>query len=377
MANIFHDLAFRLWPARPAERILLNLMLPIGDTLFATPTVRAIRRRFPQAHIAALVFPTNAGVLHANDDIDEVILHPTGQTFTPRGYLRFLWRMRRERFTLAVEFRPYAWWLSVLCGVWRRLSFDIPVIQWFIPLGPRPWKGRHAVASYATIIEPLRQRVDASRLVVRATQQDRVAMARFLIAEGIPPRQRLISLHPGGEGFRGMKRWEAARFAALGDRLARRYDARIVVVGGRDELPLAREVAQAMTTPALIVNGRVSLGESIALLERSDLFVGNDSAPLHMAASLGIPTVGIYGPTSLVNYQPLGPYVEVARSNLVCSPCFFFVGSHPVWAGSDCRVPTCLHTLSMEAVLAAAERAIGKKSAASHKTTANGQDGQR
>lgn len=348
----------RLFPPRQVHSILLNLMLPIGDTLFATPAIRALRRRFPEAHIAALVFPTNAGVLHANEDIDEIILHPTGQTFTWPGYLRFLWTLRQRHFTLAVEFRPYVWWLSIACGVWRRLSLNMPVYQWFLPLGGRPWKDRHAVTNFNTVVAPLGLRIDASRLVVRATEADRAAVARFLAAHGIADGARIIVLHPGGEGFRGMKRWEAARFAALADRLAVRHDARIVIIGGRDELALARTVAEGMRAPAVVANGRISLGETVALIERCYLFAGSDSAPLHMAGSLGVATVGIFGPTSVTNYRPLGPHVEVARSGLVCSPCFFFVGSHTLWARSQCRVPTCLHALGIDAVLATTERAL-------------------
>jgi len=355
---------YRLFPPCQVDSILLNLMLPIGDTLFATPTIRALRERFPRAHIAALVFPTNAGILRGNTDVDEVILHPTGQTFTTLGYPRFLLAMRRRRFSIAVEFRPWSWWLSVACGVWRRLALDIPVYQWFIPVGKRPWKRRHAITSYATVVGLLGLRVDTTRLTVGVVDADRSSVATFLQGEGIEPRDRVIALHPGGEGFRGMKRWDTARFAALADRLARRHDARVVIMGGRDELTLAQEVARAMREPAVIANGRVSLGESAALLERAYLFVGDDSAPLHMAGSLEIPTVGVFGPTSVVNYGPMGPYVEVARSGLVCSPCFYFVGSSPVWATSHCRVPTCLHTLSVGTVLAAAERAISRKQAA-------------
>jgi ADP-heptose:LPS heptosyltransferase len=359
---VFLNWTYRLFPPRRVESILLNLMLPIGDTLFTTPTIRALRRRFPGAHIAALVFPTNAGVLHANEDIDEIILHPTGQTFTPLNYLRFLRSVQRKRFTIAVEFRPYVWWLSVLCGVWRRLSLDVPVYQWFIPVGSRPWKHRHATTSYATVARLLRLQVDTSRLVVRATAADRVALGEVLAGQGIGPEERIIVLHPGGEGFRGMKRWEARRFAVLGDRMGQRHGARIVIVGGRDELSLAQEVAGLMRGPApLVLNGRVSLGQTVALLERCYLFVGNDSAPLHMAGSLGVATVGIFGPTSLVNYRPVGPHVEVARSGIVCSPCFHFVGSHPVWAGSRCRVPTCLHALAIDTVVEAAERALAGK----------------
>lgn len=356
---------FRLFPPRRVHSILLNLMLPIGDTLFATPTIRALRRRFPHAHIAALVFPTNAGVLYANEDVDELILHPTGQTFSWWGYLRFVLKVRRRHFTMAVEFRPYVWWMSAAFGVLRRLSLDVPVYQWFFPVGARPWKHRHAVTSFATIIKLLKLDIDTARLVVRTTPADRSAINNYLQGQEIAPDQRIITIHPGGEGFRGMKRWEAARFATLCDRLADRYGARIVIIGGRDELALARTVAGQMKAPTIIANGQVSLGGTVALIERSFLFMGNDSAPLHMAGSLGVATVGIFGPTSLTNYLPLGPHVQAVRSNLVCSPCFFFVGSHPVWAGSSCHVPTCLHALSVGAVMSAAERAVASAHAAS------------
>jgi ADP-heptose:LPS heptosyltransferase len=353
--------AYHLFPPRQVESILLNLMLPIGDTLFATPTVRALRQRFPQAHIVALVFPTNAGVLYANEDIDEVILHPTRQTFTPLAYLRFLRQMWRRRFTLAVEFRPYAWWLSLLCGAWRRLSLDIPLYQWALPFGARPWKHRHAVSSYATVPAMLGLHVDGSRLVVRTTEADRASAAGLLSAHGIRQHDRLIVLHPGGEGFRGMKRWGAARFSALGDRLAQCYGARVAIIGGREESALAQDVAAGMREPAVVLNGHVSLGQTVAVLERCYLFVGNDSAPLHMAGSLGVATVGIFGPTSLTNYRPVGPRVAIARSGMACSPCFHFVGSHPLWAGSRCRVPACLHTLAVTSVLDAAERVLARE----------------
>lgn len=362
---------YRLFPPRQVRSILLILLLPIGDTLFATPTVRALRRRYPKAHIAALVFSTNAGVLYANEDIDEVILHPTAQTFNAREYLRFLREMRRRRFTMSIEFRPYTWWLSLGCGIWRRLALDIPVYQWFLPLSARPWKHRHAIDSYATVVQLLGLTVDNTQLTVRTTEGDRTAIDGVLAALGVAASERLVALHPGGEGFRGMKRWEAARFAVLGDQLARRHGARIVIVGGRDELALAHEVMAAMRAPAVISNGIISLGQTVALLERCDVFVGNDSAPLHMAGSLGIATVGIFGPTSVVNYGPVGPCVEIVRSGIVCSPCFYFVGSAPLWAESRCRAPTCLHALSVDDVLAATERALARKlSAVSHQLSA-------
>ncbi len=361
MLNLWFRLCFRVFPPRRVRSILLNVMLPIGDTLFTTPTIRALRQHYPEAHIVALAFPTNAGILRGNPDIDEIVLHPTGQTFTIPNYILFFLKMQRRHFTMAVEFRPYSWWLSVLCGVLRRLELSFPEYQWFFPIGGRPWKDRHAVESYATAVAPLGIRVDTGSLVAPVLQEARASLAAFLTHEGVEHDERLIALHPGGEGFRGMKRWETARFATLGDRLAAFYGARVVIVGGRDELTLAYEVSDAMARSPLVTNGRVSLSETTALLERCILFVGDDSAPLHIAAALGTPTVGVFGPTGVVNYKPLGPYVEVARSGLVCSPCFHFVGSQPVWASSHCRVPTCLHALGVGDVLEAARRAYNHK----------------
>jgi ADP-heptose:LPS heptosyltransferase len=151
-----------------------------------------------------------------------------------------------------------------------------------------------------------------------------------------------------------MKRWPAARFTSLARTLSVRHQARVVVLGGADEAGLAARLADQVPG-ALSLAGRLNLGQTISVLGRCSLFVGNDSAPLHMAAALGIPTVGIFGPTNPLNFRPRGPRVQVVRSGLGCSPCFHFVGSHSLWSGSRCRVPSCLHAISTSAVLAATE----------------------
>ena len=336
---------------RSPRSILLLLLLPIGDTLFATPTVRALRRSYPHARIVAMAYPTNAGILEANPDIDRLILHPTSRTWPgPVAYLRFLWGLHRARFDLLVQFGPAQWWLSQLVRPRRIRRLDFRFWQWFVPLGSRPWRTRHATDSYASLLIPAERLHLPPAPVLTCGAADRVRVAGLLAARGDRP---LIAVHPGGEGFRGMKRWPVERFVSVASDLAARYQASVVVLGGADELDLAHRFA-SQVPEALVLAGRLNLGETIAVLERCLLFIGNDSAPLHMAAAVGIPTVGIFGPTSTANFQPRGAQVRVVRSGLPCSPCFHFVGSHPVWAGSRCRVPSCLHALPATAVLAAA-----------------------
>ncbi|MDB5073890.1 MAG: glycosyl transferase family 9 [Chloroflexi bacterium] len=335
------------------RRILLVLLMPIGDTLFATPTIRALRKTYPAARIVALAYPTNAGILESNPDIDRLLLHPTAKTWQGwRHYAGFLWRLNRMQFDLAVHFGPAQWWFAQLIRPRTRRRLQFPLWQWFVPLGPRPWKTRHAMTSYATLLMPSELENLAEAPVLTSTQEDRDAVSRTL---GNSARGNIVAIHPGGEGFRGMKRWPAARYIGLARALNELHRARILVLGGPEEAELGRAIAAAVPG-AHSLAGELNLGQTVAVLERCALFVGNDSAPMHMAAAVGIPTIGIFGPTSVANFRPRGRRVEVVHAGLACSPCFHFVGSHPVWSGSRCRVPSCLHAVSTRRVLDAAAR---------------------
>src|SRR5579871_6861946 len=156
------------------RRILLLLLLPIGDTLFATPTIRALRRSHPRARIVALVYPSNAGILAANPDIDRLILHPTAATWNGWGeYLGLLWRLNRMRFDLLVQFAPGQWWMTQALRPHRYRPLAFPVWQWFLPFGQRPWRYRHAVSSYATLLTARERANLPSAPVLSATPEDR------------------------------------------------------------------------------------------------------------------------------------------------------------------------------------------------------------
>ena len=343
--------------ARPPSSILLLLLLPIGDTLFATPAIRALRRSYPEARIVALAYRTNGGILAANPDIDRLILHPTRQDWPGlSAEIGLLWRLNRARFDLLIQFGPVQWWMTQLIRPRssRRLRFSL--WQWLLPGGHRPWLRRHATSSYATLLTTIERRHLDAAPVLQCGDADRVAVDALVAPLGDAP---LVALHPGGEGFRGMKRWPQGRFVALAEALAARYGARVVWLGGADEADLAAEL-EARVPGSLSLAGRLDLGETVAVLERSLLFAGNDSAPMHMAATIGLPTVGIFGPTNPANFGPRGTHVAVVRSELACSPCFHFAGSHPLWAGSTCRVPSCLHAISVDAVLQAVDEVIAQ-----------------
>ena len=113
-------------------RILLALLLPIGDTLFATPAIHALRRRYPDARMTALVYPTNKGILDNNPDIDDFLLWPTRQsTRNTLNFPRLIRKVRRTRYDQSVEFASYlAWFTKLATGIPRRTYMKMPGLWW-------------------------------------------------------------------------------------------------------------------------------------------------------------------------------------------------------------------------------------------------------
>ena len=342
-------------------RILLMMLLPIGDTLFATPAVHVLRRRYPQARITAVAYPTNSGILRNNHDVDEILLWPTREQWPGAiDVLDLFLKLRRARFDLSVEFSNYNFWVSWLAGVPRREEMRLPRLWWALPWAGREWRKRHAVEHYSDVVRRLGVRVEDLSLRIYPTEEEERRARGWLARHRVGADELLVAMHPGGEGLWGSKRWGVEGFARVADGLSDRLGARIVIMGGRDDAELASELAGR--THAHIINaaGQTTLGETAALAARCALFIGNDSSPLHIAAAMGTRVVGIYGPTDPRSYHPWipggreGRDYAVVRSPLACAHKFPLVGG--ITVAGWLRVLRCpsLEAITPEDVLRAA-----------------------
>jgi len=116
---------------------------------------------------------------------------------------------------------------------------------------------------------------------------------------------RLVAINPGAG--RADKRWPVARFGALAERLASEAGARLLLLWGPDEAFMARDIALALPGHSALLAPPTDLGELTALLKRCRLMIANDTGPLHLAAALGTPALGLFGPTSAERNGPYGP----------------------------------------------------------------------
>jgi ADP-heptose:LPS heptosyltransferase len=165
--------------------------------------------------------------------------------------------------------------------------------------------------SLLSVLGIAREDVGAPVLPILADPVAESLVAGYLEGEGVKPDTPVVALNPGSGGE--AKRWAVGAYRHLGDELAGRLGARPLVLWGPGEEPLARAIAQGMRIHPL-VPPPTSIAELVALLRRATLVVGGDTGPIHIAGALGVPTLGLYGPTSARRNGPWGPRTATVQS---------------------------------------------------------------
>lgn len=347
---------------REPERILVMALCPIGDTLFLTPALARLRERFRGARISAVVSAANEGILLDNPDVDERILFPErGDEPEPARFARGVRRISQEQPDLIINFSAAGSIVSALAGMRApRLGLDMPPLWELMGARSASYRRRHAVDHYFKAIEPvvpapLSAEARAPRLYL--TSESRRTARELLVAGGTKPGDIIITMHVGGDGFDGRKRWAPERFARVANYLVERFDAHIVLVGGKADISMTNATAALIRRNVRSLAGKTSLKVTAALIETSALFIGNDSSPLHIAAAVGAPSVGIYGPSDWTEFHPIGRpgyRSAILHSNLPCAPCFRFIGNAPLWQVNTCYSYACLKAIDTRRVMEAA-----------------------
>jgi lipopolysaccharide heptosyltransferase II len=356
----------------PTKILLIRLRL-IGDVVFTTPLIGALKRRFPGAHLAYVVEREAAPIVAHNRHIDELIVVEKSRGWRRiREDVGLALRLRRARFDLALDLHggPRSAWLTLATGAPTRIGYDIQGRRGFYTRRvhrPRGLHPRHSVLNQWDLLTAIPGWPDDSADPVRdavymAADADAEARVATRLADaGVRNGDTLIVVHvSAGNPFR---RWPEQAFVRLVASLASRSpDRRLVLSSG----PSDREASVRISAAArrelgrdasrIVDCGELNLAELRAVVERSRLFVGGDTGPLHVAATTSTPVVGIYGPTLAERSAPWrDPRIATASvhvEGLPCRPC-----DQRACAPGDFR---CLTNLQPETVIAAAERLLGR-----------------
>jgi ADP-heptose:LPS heptosyltransferase len=342
-----------------APRFLLILRLPLGDTLFVTPTIHALRQRYPRAQITALVAGTNAPLLAHNPDLNDTVVLPFHADWRAGGALPATLRCLLHRHydvALCVS-TPGLGWVAHACRIPRQEYLDFLPLWWLLPHDFSGWNRRHAVELYATVARRLDLPALERRTHVRVMPAERAAIAGVLHQLHRHGPALRIAIHPGSGAAPAQKRWPVERFVTVAQTLIAHTGASIFVVGGQSEQALAGHVARAVGPAAVSLAGHLNLRQTLALFQCCDLFIGNDSGPLHLASAVGTPAVGLYGATDPAVFGPWAPPQQsIVLQPPGAEPVIHFVGGDPIWRqiGATTRPNANLAGIPSSAVVEAA-----------------------
>lgn len=312
----------------PPKRILIIKLRAIGDVVMATPVIENLRLAYPDAFLAFLTEEASADIVTDNPFLDEVILLPrrTWRTLSLltrwRAQTGFYRALREKRFDLVIDLfgNPRSAILSLLSGARHRLGYAFRMRKYCYTQRIRPRGGEvHEVEFHLDAVRALKLSAPVSQPRVFVTELAAQRAMDWMTSSGIADDERLIGLNPGG-GW-SIKRWPPERFAILADRLITEYGARIILFWGPGEEPLVAAIKHHMSHPVLSIP-EVSLSEMMAFLKHLALLISNDSGPMHIAAALCVPTIGIFGPTNPFLQGPFGLSGRVVREESVaCLGC--------------------------------------------------------
>lgn len=349
------------------ERILLIKPHRIGDVLLTTPLIRGLREKYPRAYLAFVVDDICREAVETNPDLDEVfvvdrarfLLHHrvrTGDPFQVFNELSALvGKMQERQFNMVINllYEPFGIALPYLLGAedvrGPTLSEKGTLIikdKWSRYLAALPRKRRQNKLNLVNIFLnigdiPLRE----GKINLPVDGEARKFRDGFLEKWKIGPDDLVFGIQPGAS--MPSKCWSKERFAQVADNLMRKYGARVIIFGAREERKLVGEVAGLMKEKPVIAAGATNLARLAALLEKCRLLVSNDTATVHVAASVKTPVVGIcHGAAYPVETGPYGQGHIALQANIPCVPCLKL---------RCCKERKCLDIITVEAVLEAVE----------------------
>jgi len=349
------------------KRALVVQLRHHGDVLLASPLFTVLKNRAPAAELDALVYSDTRDMLDLHPAIARV--HVVDRRWKNSGVLARLaheWRLfaalRERRYDLVVHLseHPRGAWLARSLGARYAVAPDFPRKPdlWrksFSHLAPLPSHARrHRVeANLDTLRRIGVQPGDEERRLVLVPGEAAERSIDGLLSEHRLAAREFIHFHPGSRWQ--FKCWPSEHAAALIDDLARRGE-RIVLTAAPDEseMNLIAELRGRVGASITDLSGRLTLKQLAALSARARLFIGVDSAPMHIAAAMGTPAVALFGPSGELEWGPWHvPHRIVASSLHPCRPC----GNDGCGGG---KVSECLTRLPLQAVLSAVDALLAR-----------------
>ena len=310
-------------------KILIRATNWVGDAIISIPALEAVRTKWPQAEIAIFARPWVADLYHGQPFADRIISNASSAR-NPFAIEKFASALRREKFDCALLLQNAfsAAWLAWRSGIPERIGYardgrsalltraiHVPQANEVLPHETYYYLELLKRAGWLTELPEIKE----IKLQVSQAAAEKAEMA--LQSAGVRRNSLRIAIAPGA-AFGSAKCWLPERFAAVADGLIDDFGADVILFGTASEIDVSQQISSQMRHRPVNVTGQTPIGELPALFSRCNLFIGNDSGAMHVAAAVGLPVVAVFGSTDPNGTAPVTTLRTLVRHPVHCSPCF-------------------------------------------------------
>lgn len=311
---------------KSCKKLLVRGTNWIGDAVMTMPALRALRKGLPDTKISLLVRPWVAPLFGNNPDINEIIIYEKKYN-SLIGKLRLSSMLKTKGFCSSILFQNAfdAALIAFLSGIPERIGYNRDG-RGFLLTNAIPFdnddRKMHHVDYYLNILRKAGIKAEYSLPYIFLSIEERL-MARDILKDLKRP---VVGINPGAS-YGSTKRWPPDRFADVSRRIISELDGSAVVFGGQSEIGIAEEIVSnfqlsTLKSQLLVMAGKTGLRELSALISECDIFLTNDSGPMHIGYAVRTPLIAIFGSTDPALTGPLGKGNIVIKKDIDCSPCF-------------------------------------------------------
>jgi heptosyltransferase-2 len=316
---------------KSCKNLLVRVVNWIGDGVMTLPALRTLRKAMPETKISLLVKPWVSPLFEKDPNIDEIIIYGDGYKGAT-GKIKLSRMLNKKGFCGAILLQNAfdAALIAFLAGIKERAGYNRDgrgfLLTTAVPL-PQNEDKVHQIYYYLNLLQQLGIQAKFSDPYIYLKLDERLH-AREMLKDMKKP---ILGINPGAT-YGSAKRWFPDRFAEIANWFISETDGNAVIFGGKTEVNIADEIYKKVipefrtSNSLLSLAGKISLRELISLIAECDVFITNDSGPMHIAYAVRTPLVAIFGST---DPQLTGPPPGVDGNNSVvitpdlsCSPCF-------------------------------------------------------
>jgi len=301
------------------KEILIIRTAYIGDILMTLPILKPLKEKFPKARISFIASREGGELLKGNPYIDR-IFHFNPFWFyksSIKAYLQFLNQIRRERFDLVIEargdIREILFIISFLKARFK-LSYGFGGGAYLLTHAVPFDKTKHRVEYHLDLVRYLGCSTDIIEWGVYLSDDEKIRVREILKLNSV--RKPFILVHPGAR--LSPKRWLIKNYTVLCDMLISKFRMTLVLLGSKQEKELINNIIKNMKYKPVNLAGKLSLRELAGVISEADLFICNDSAPMHIAAAMKTPIVAIFGPSKSIETRPYFSNSRIVEKDVPC-----------------------------------------------------------